>query len=193
MNTTDTDVAAHPELDAMREKFDDDEWFLLSSTPSMIGAAMSTAAPSGIIGTIKEISASMRSVVAGKSDFPDNVLIQALLEKADNWDEARERMQDYRERARERINAEAVKSREDIRALVLEDCRSAAALVTERCTAREAEEYKLWSVNVANGVAEAAKEGSFLGFGGVQVSEEERQLIADIEAALGAPSGRLMA
>ena len=38
-------------------------------------------------------------------------------------------------------------------------------------------------------VAEAAKEGSFLGFGGERVSEGERQMLAKLDRAL-APSGR---
>jgi hypothetical protein len=33
-------------------------------------------------------------------------------------------------------------------------------------------------------VAEASKEGGFLGFGGVQVSEAERTTLAEISAAL---------
>jgi hypothetical protein len=34
-------------------------------------------------------------------------------------------------------------------------------------------------------VAEASKEGGFLGFGGVQVSEAEKATLAEIAAALG--------
>ena len=38
---------------------------------------------------------------------------------------------------------------------------------------------------LADKVANAAKEGSFLGFGGERVSSNERQMIAQIETALG--------
>jgi hypothetical protein len=37
----------------------------------------------------------------------------------------------------------------------------------------------------ARAVAEAAKEGTFLGFGGEQISDAERQTLDDIDSALG--------
>lgn len=68
--------------DAVKNKFSDDEWFLIASVPSMVGAAMAGAGKSGIIGTTKEAMASMKTIVAGSSDYPDNNVIAAILEKA---------------------------------------------------------------------------------------------------------------
>ncbi len=177
----------------IKEQFTDDEWFLLSATPAMIGAAMSSAAPSGVIGTVKEMTASMRASVQGLSDYPDSELINALLEKAQNWDEAKDKMTDYRARAKARFDGARPGSREELQALVLEDCSAAANLVDEKCSPAEAAVYKEWSVKIANKVAQAAKEGGILGFGGERVSEEESILIAKIETALGAPAGHLLA
>lgn len=176
-----------------RDKFDDDQWFLLSSTPALIGAAMSTAAASGVIGTIKELSASMQAVVKGKSTYANSELITSLLHKADNWDDAKEKMDNYRERTKSRMEAAGIKTREDLIAVVESDCQVAAKLVDEHCSVEEATAYKNWSVSVARAVAEAAKEGSFFGIGGVRVSAEEQQLITRIESALGSPSGHLLA
>lgn len=177
----------------IKDKFDEDQWFLLSSTPALIGAAMSTAAPSGVVGTVKELSTSMRTVVQGKSTHADSELITALLNKADNWDDAKQKMENYRERTKSRMEAAGIKNREDLITEVEADCRAAAALVDEHCSIEEASAYKTWSVSVARAVAEAAKEGSFFGFGGVRVSPEEEQLLSRIENALGAPSGHLLA
>lgn len=177
----------------IKEDFTDDEWFLLSSTPAMIGAAMSSAAPSGVIGTVKEMTAGMRGTVQGLNDYPDSELITALLEKAANWDEAKDKMQDYREKAKARLDGAAIKSREELQTHVLADCATAAKLVDEKCSASDAKVYKEWSVKIANKVAEAAKEGGILGFGGERVSAEESELITKIEQALGAPSGHLLA
>ena len=176
-----------------KDDFTDDEWFLLSSTPTMIGAAMSTAAPSGIIGTIKELSASMRASVEGSDAFPESPLIAQLLSKSANWDEARERLSDYRERARERFQSADITSRDQLIAQVVSDCSKAAALVDERCTETDATAYKHWVVMIARRVSEAAKEGSFLGIGGVRVSDEERAMLEQIETALGMPAGHLYA
>lgn len=178
---------------SVKDAFNDDEWFLLSSVPGMIGAAMSNAAPSGIIGTIKEMSAAMRASAQGKLDYPHSELIQALMTKAENWDEAREKMKNYQERLRTRVQAENISSREELQNLALQDARRAAALVDERCTESEARAYKLWTVSVARSVAEAAKEGSVLGFGGERVSEAERELLNRIESILGIAPGVLLA
>jgi len=177
----------------IKQEFTEDEWFLLSSAPAMIGAAMSSAAPSGVIGTVKEMTASMRASVQGLSDYPDSELISALLEKAENWDEAKDKLSDYRTKAKARLDGASVGSREELQSLVLEDCAAAARLVDEKCSPAEAAVYKEWSVKLANRVASAAKEGGILGFGGERVSAEETDLIARIEKALGAPTGHLLA
>ena len=76
---------------------------------------------------------------------------------------------------------------------VVDDCEAVAALVDERCDEREASAYKRWCVSIARAVAEAAKEGGFLGFGGERVSEGERAMMARIEHALGVDPGILLA
>jgi len=177
----------------IKDDFSEDEWFLLSSTPAMIGAAMSGAAPSGVIGTLKEMTASMRASVQGLSDYPDSELIAALLEKAANWDEAKDKMSDYREKAKSRLSSAEITSRDELQAHVLGECAAAAKLVDAKCSADEAKHYKEWSVKIANKVATAAKEGGILGFGGERLSAEEAELIGKIETALGAPSGHLVA
>jgi hypothetical protein len=178
---------------SIKEKFNEDEWFLLGSMPGMVGAAMSNAAPSGIIGTVKEMSAAMRASIHGRQDHPDSELITALMTKAANWDEAKEKIANYRERTQARVKSANIKSREQLQNLALEDCLAAARLVDERCDEAEARTYKQWTVSVARSVAEAAKEGSILGFGGERVSPAEQELLQRIEATLGIPSGELFA
>jgi len=102
-------------------------------------------------------------------------------------------MNDYREKAKSRIDSAAIQSREELQSLVLDECKAAAKLVDTKCSADDAKNYKEWAVKIANKVATAAKEGGILGFGGERLSSEESELIAKIEAALGAPSGHLVA
>lgn len=178
---------------SIQDKFSEDDWFLLSSTPAMIGAAMSSAEGSGIVGTVKEMSASMRSTVGALQDYPNSELIQALLKKAENWDEAKEKLGDYRERSQERLKSGNIKSKEDLHQQVLVDIEKCVALVQENCSQEDASIYREWSLKIANNVAKAAKEGGFLGFGGVQISESEKVLLAKIEQALGVESSTLLA
>ncbi|MGQ7845456.1 hypothetical protein ACUNV4_13315 [Granulosicoccus sp. 3-233] len=177
----------------IKDAFNDDEWFLLSAMPGMIGAAMSNAAPSGIIGTIREMSAGMRASVHARETHPDSELINALLSKADNWDQARNKMADYRERAQQRVSSANISSREELQAMAIEDCRAATALVGERCSESEAHAYKQWTIDIALAVAKAAKEGSILGIGGERISAAERELLHRIESTLGVQSGILFA
>ena len=177
----------------IKDSFNEDEWFLLSSMPGMIGAAMSNAAPSGIFGTIKEMSAAMRASTQAKYDHPESELINSLITKAANWDEAKEKVVDYRERSQERIKSANITSREEFQNMALEDCGSAARLVDERCSEAEAQVYRQWTISVARSVAEAAKEGSVLGFGGERISPPERELLQRLDTILGIKSGFLLA
>ncbi len=177
----------------IKDDFNDDEWFLLSAMPGMIGAAMSNAAPSGIIGTIKEMSAGMRAQVHAREAHPDSELINALMSKAENWEQARDKMSDYRERAHQRVSAANITSREELQAMAIKDCRQATALVNERCSDSEADAYKQWTIEIALAVAEAAREGSILGIGGERISPPEVELLQRIESALGVQSGVLFA
>jgi len=176
----------------MKNDFSDDEWFLLSSTPAAIGALMSAAAPSGVIGTVKELSASMKTTVHGLQSHGDSELISALLERSDNWSEAKEKASDYSGRTKQRMSENGVKNSDDLRAMVLEDCKTVAGLVDERVSKTEAEAYKDWCATIAVKVAQASKEGSILGIGGTRVSDDEKALMTEIENALGVTNGKLL-
>ncbi len=166
---------------SVKEQFSDDEWFLISSVPSMVGAAMAGAGKSGIIGTTKEAMASMKSVVAGKNDYPDNQLIAAVLEKAESFGDAKEKAGAYREKAMAQFKEQNIKSPEEFNGYMLDNSRKAIALVTEKQGEKEAAEYQAWCITVAKKVAEAASEGGFMGFGGEQVSDGEKALMSELQ------------
>jgi hypothetical protein len=66
----------------------------------------------------------------------------------------------------------------------IETIRSATAIVKRKAPG-ELEDFRRLVLEVARRVAEAGKEGGFLGFGGVRVSDEEKVAIGQIAAALG--------
>jgi hypothetical protein len=170
--------------ESIKAQFTDEEWFEISSMPTMVGAAMAGAGKSGVIGTAKEAMASMKAIVAARNDYPDNQLIAAILEKAESFSDARERAGDYREMAVSKMKEQNVTSPEEFNRFMFDHCDRAIALVAGKCSARETDEYRQWAKDVAARVAEAASEGGFLGFGGERVSEPERQLLAQIEQRL---------
>jgi len=66
---------------------------------------------------------------------------------------------------------------------LIETIRRATAIVKAKA-ADELEDFRALVLEVAQRVAAAGKEGGFLGFGGVKVSEKERAAIVQITAAL---------
>ena len=170
---------------SVREKFTDDEWFFLMCTPSLVGAAMSGAERSGVIGTVKEAIASMKSVMAGATRYPDNELITALLSPGENRDDAKSQAADFQKRAVEKLKAAGITTPQQLCDQAVEDCRAAVALLQGKCADTDIDEYRSWLLEVAEKVGEAAKEGGFLGFGGEQVSEGERALHKRLKSALG--------
>lgn len=142
---------------------------------------MAGAGKSGIIGTTKEAMASMKSVIAGKSDYPDNELIGAVLVKAESFSDAKEKAGAYREKAMSQFKEQNITNPEEFNRYMLDNSQKAIALVKERRGDAEANEYQSWCISVAEKVAEAASEGGFMGFGGEQISDGERALMADLK------------
>jgi len=167
--------------DSVKEQFSEDEWFTISMVPTMVGASMAGAGKSGIIGTAKEAMASMKSMVAGKTDYPDNELINAILIKAENFSDAKEKAGAYREKAMAQFKDQNIKSPEEFNRYMLENAATAIALVKDKRSEAEANEYQSWCISIAKKVAEAASEGGFMGFGGEQVSDGERALMDELK------------
>jgi hypothetical protein len=73
---------------------------------------------------------------------------------------------------------------EQARTHAIDALRAAAALVDRKATGDSAG-FKVWLRDVASRVANASREGGFLGIGGTRVSGEEEAALRDIAAALG--------
>ncbi|MGH8579076.1 MAG: hypothetical protein ACREVK_02775, partial [Gammaproteobacteria bacterium] len=128
-------------------------------------------------------------VLAGVKEYPNNDLIQAVLPNLQgDRSEAMEKMKKFRDWAMARMKEKGVNSCQKMRELALEDCRAAVNLLASKSSSQEATEYKQWAMSVAEKVAMATTEGSFLGFGGERLSTNEKQLLGEIEGALGVQS-----
>ncbi len=74
---------------------------------------------------------------------------------------------------------------DEIRDIAVAKCGQVGELLATKSNAAEASQYKHWVISVGERVANAAKEGGFLGIGGERVSAEERTVIEAITTALG--------
>ena len=159
---------------ATKADFTAEEWKQIQRAPFMAGLAVVAASPSGPFGVVKELFAVGKMLGAVKTQGTSNDLIKALV--ADIEAGAKD------------LSAPAEmkgKTPEQVKTYAIESLRQVAALIDKKTKPDEAEGFKQWLVSVAQKVAEAAKEGGFLGFGGTQVSEQEAATIKELSTALG--------
>jgi len=173
---------------SLESRFTEEEIFLLSSTPIQIGTVMAFAEGSGL-GTVKEMLANSKAYIQGLKEYPNNEIITGVLPNvADGMKDSMTKAKEVRQEAMERLKQNNITTSDALRAHLLENSKQVAAILAEKATPEEASEYKEWSMNIAKNVAEAAKEGGFLGFGGTRVSDGEIEAFAQIADALGTSS-----
>lgn len=155
--------------------FSAQEWGEVMGSVMMAGMAVTLADPSGLIGMIQEGMASGRSLIDAKSDT-GNSLISAVV--ADYG------TSEGRTAARESAKAAlSGKTAAEMKPAVLAALAEVGQLV-DRKAPQDAAGFKQWLSQVSDRVANAAKEGGFLGFGGVRVSDAEKASLVEVSKAL---------
>lgn len=161
---------------ADKSTFTTDEWKLLLESVMMAGIAVTAAEPSGLWGLIKESIASSRVLMEAKADAASNPLIKAVVadfETAEGRSAARDGLQEKLKGAKP----------QDMKTRCIETIGQAGAAIDAKAP-EDATAFKNWLYQISKRVAEAAKEGGFMGFGGVAESEAEKATLAEISAAL---------
>ena len=157
--------------------FTAEEWNQVLGGVFMAGFAVTAADPSGLWGLLKETFASGRALMEAKSSANASELSKAIVSDMET-SEGRSAAQAYVKGSLHGAKREEIKQR------AIDALRSAAAVVDQKAPS-DAAAYKAWLLQIANSVAEASKEGGFLGFGGVDVSDAEKATLSEIAAALG--------
>jgi hypothetical protein len=162
---------------ADKSSFTPDEWHQVLEGVIMASVAVTAADPSGLIGLLKESFAAGSALAGAKTDAGSNALIQAIVadfETADGRGVARSGV-------KEKL---AGSTPADIKTRALAAIRQVATLVDAKAPG-DAPAFKAWLRKISQDVAEASKEGGFLGIGGVRVSDAEKATLAEIQSALG--------
>ncbi len=167
---------------SIENRFTEDELALLSNTPYAIGSAMIFAGGSGL-GTVKEMIASSKSFINGAKEFPNNEIIQSILPNLRDFEETKEKTKDLKTHYKEWLKKKGIDSFEKMQEAVIEDCKQVDDILKAKASPEEAKEYKEWALSIAKSVANAAKEGGFLGIGGERISQEEREFFNKIAEA----------
>ena len=161
---------------ADKTSFTPDEWKRILEGVMMASVAVTAADPSGLWGLLKESFAAGSTLAAGKTDAGSSALIKAVV--ADF--ETSEGRGLARDGVKERI---AGSKPAEIKAQGIDALRQVGVLLDTKAP-EDAASFKRWLQQISQHVAEAAKEGGFLGIGGVRVSEAEKATLAEIASAL---------
>jgi hypothetical protein len=154
-----------------RSRFTDEEWKALRRAPLVAGMAITFADPGGPIEVVKETSAVL-TLVKDASDRQD--VVGEVARDLIGLTQRRENpLGDFKPRG------------STAPAQILEELSQAASLARQKASPEEADAFAGWLVECARRAAEAAKEGGFLGFHAVRVSEGEERMLADVAKAVG--------
>lgn len=162
---------------AKQDAFTAEEWTLLRLAPSLVSGGTSAAEPSGIFSSIKEATAGAAGVAEA---FKANTALELFSSLA--ADRSIPGMPDPKTLLGEGTREQQMAN---FKSNVLTRVKSAVELVATKASPAEADAYKAMLVGVAQKAAEASKEGGFLGFGGVRVSDAEHAFISDVKKAVG--------
>jgi hypothetical protein len=154
--------------------FTEEEWTRLERGPLVAGMAITFADPGGPIEALKESLAAVKTIAETAKTGSDSELVDALAK-------------DVAEKAQRRENPlkgfkpKGTMAGEEI----LDELRTVSEIATQKATAEEAAAYRQWLLDAAQRVADAAKEGGFLGFHAVRVSEGEQKMLDKLGEVLG--------
>ena len=162
---------------AKQDAFTSEEWTLLRLVPSFVASGTVAADPSGLFASIKEAAAGAQGTADGFKSNSGLELFAALAA-----DRSIPGMPDPKTVLGEGSREQQM---QNFKNAVLERVKSAADLVARKTSPAEADAYRRMLADVAEKAAGASKEGGFLGFGGVRVSDKEQAFITEVKRAAG--------
>ena len=167
----DTSQIRTARMSVRQSDFTPQEWALLRTTPHLVAAAVASAGRSGLIGTLKEALAACQRAYAGQAGA--SPLVQEL--------STPEEVKAGQAAVRELVPlSNASTAAEQLRLAAVQNLSSALQLLDAKQLAAESSCYGQWVMEIATAVAQAAKEGAFLGLGGKRVSDAEAALLAEL-------------
>lgn len=156
--------------------YTEQEWKLLLLSPTYAGTYVMTADMS-VMGVMREMKAMSKAMTTLQPPAGAQELVSAVVSdieaKAKNKEEIKA------------SEAEEGKDGQDGREPARQGLRQTADLLDQKCSADEAAGFKQWLVGIGQTVAEADKEGSHFGRGGVAVTDKEKTALAEINTYLG--------
>ena len=155
-----------------KSDFPEDEWTRILRAPFVAGLAISLADPGGPIEAAKESMATIKSATNPPSR--EQLLAEAALDISALTQQRQNPLKGYK----------LTKGGPAPGTQVLDELRAVQEIVAARATPEETAAFGQWLVVAAQAAADAAKEGGFMGFGAIQVSEGEQAMLDQLHATL---------
>lgn len=150
----------------------------LMAAPMLVSMYVMGSSLSGPVGLVKEMMAGVETAMqAAKDSAPNSVL--ASLFSEENMKTQQSKMQQETSES-----TEGAQNMDEAKSKMLGEVKQAVGIITEKGSPEEIAAYKKLMVAVAEKVANAAKEGGFMGIGGELVNAAEKSAIADIQSAV---------
>jgi hypothetical protein len=151
--------------------FTDEEWGRVLRAPFVAGMAITIADPGGPIEITKEGMATIRAATVPPSQ--EELLASVALDINAMLQQKQNPAKDFKPTSAPTAGAE-----------ILDELRAVDAIVAGKATPEETQAFRGWLIATAQAAADAAKEGGFMGFGAVQVSEGEQKMLDQLRGAL---------
>ncbi len=155
-----------------KASFTDEEWDRVLRAPMVAGMAITIADPGGPIEISKEMMATLRAATVPPSQ--EELLAAVALDIQALMNQKQNPARNFKPTSAATAGTE-----------ILDELRAVDAIVAEKATPEETQAFRGWLVMAAQAAADAAKEGGFMGFGAVQVSEGEQAMLDQLRSALG--------
>jgi len=161
---------------ATKADFTAQEWEVLRDVPHLVMLSVATAGSSGPIGSIKEAFAPLGAIIEAAKG--NDELLRGVCDR----EELKAAQQSLRSSIKTGSDAKAL--RDELQNAAAEKAAAANAILKQKGSPEDLKAFRQLLMDIADRTANAAKEGSFLGFGGERVSEGERAVINRISQAL---------
>ena len=154
-----------------KDAFPEDEWIRIRRAPFVAGMAISLADPGGPFEMGRETMATIRSATNPPSR--EQLLSEIALDLQDMTQHKKNPLSDFKLAKGSAPGPQ-----------VLAELGAVSALVRAKASDEEYDAFRNWLVTTAEAAASAAKEGGFMGFKAVVVSEGEKAMLEQLRSAL---------
>lgn len=156
-----------------------DEVEKMMAAPMLVSMYVMGSSLSGPVGLVKEMMAGVEAAMTAAKDAAPGSVLSALFSE-ENMKEQQTKMQQET-----RDSTAGAQNMEEAKAKMLDDVKQAVGILSAKGSPEEVGAYKKLMTDVAEKVANAAKEGGFMGIGGSLVNDAEKTAMSDVQNAVG--------